>query len=88
MHVTVVVSAEQHSVVEVGACTFRPGSDVVGFAPAGWSFASGERAAAVAVGECFALCWCVESLFAAEVEDLVFRAEYGGQDAGVAGELA
>ena len=84
----VVVSAEEDSVVEGGFSAVCPGAYVVGFAPAGWSFASGERAAAVAVGECFALCGCVESLFAAEVEDLVFRAEYGGQDACVAGELA
>jgi hypothetical protein len=64
----VVVLAEQHTPVEVGAPACRVVVDVVGFAPGGWSFAAGPEAAAVADREGDPLVAGEQSLFPAEVE--------------------
>jgi len=59
--------------------------DVVGFAPAGWSVAVAELAAAVAGGDADALSAAEESVFPAEVEDLALGVELDGDDPGGAG---
>jgi len=57
---------------------------VMTLAPAGWSVAAGERAAAVAEDEGSAEWSGDQAGLSAEVEGLAGAAEHGGDDAGVA----
>ncbi|MBG6107738.1 hypothetical protein [Frigoribacterium sp. CG_9.8] len=62
------VSAKQDSIGKVGAAVVSgPEHDVVAFAPGWWSVAAGEHASAVSDGQCSALLFCIEALFAADV---------------------
>ena len=82
-----VVFAEEQSVGDVGAAVVSgPVLDVVGFAPGGWSVASGPEAAAVAFGEGGALAWGEESVFAPDVEGVAVAVEDDGDGALGAGE--
>ena len=82
-----VVFAEEQSVGDVGAAVVSgPVLDVVGFAPGGWSVASGPEAAAVAFGEGGALAWGEESVFAPDVEGVAVAVEDDGDRALGAGE--
>ena len=83
-----VVAAEQDGVVEVGGAAVGPVVDVVGVAPARWSVAAGEGAAAVAQHEGASERAGDEAALSADVEDLAGAAEDGGEDGGVAGEAA
>ena len=86
VHEHVVVSAEQDSAVCVRrAVVSNPVVDMVGFAPAGWSVAVAELAAAVAGGDGYCLSAAEESVFPAEVEDLALGVELDGDDPGGAG---
>ena len=80
VEVSVVVAAEQDGVVEAGGAAVGPVPDVVGVAPAGWSVAAGERAAAVAQHQGAAQRPGDEAALSADVEDLAGAAEDGGQD--------
>jgi len=84
----VMSGAKQNAVGEVGVAAHRPRPHVVGFGPAGWSVASGEGAAAVAMGQRDALRDGEESLLPPDVEGLAITAEDDRQDTGFAGELA
>lgn len=81
----VVVSAEEDSVVDVGAAVISfPVLDVVGFGPGGWAVASGSHASAVSGGQCDALTVGEESLFAPDVDGLAVGVDGDGDGAGVA----
>ena len=64
---SVVVAAEQDSVVQIGCSVVEPGFDVVGFGPARWPVTIWECTTEVAVGEGPALGWRVEALGTAKV---------------------
>ena len=67
VNLSVVVSAKQDPVVQIGCSVVDPGFDVVGFGPAGRAVTVGERTTKIAVGECSSLGRRVESLGAAKV---------------------
>src|SRR5680860_1402511 len=85
---SVVVSAEQSSVFDVGGSALGPRDVVVGVAHRGWPVAVLGGAALVADGHPDALGFAVEAAFAADVEDLRLRAEDDRDDPGGTGQSA
>ena len=86
VQVSVVVAAEEDGVGQAGGAAVGPVVDVVGVAPARWSVAAGERAAAVAEDEGASERPGDEAALSPDVEDLAGAAEDDGQQGGVAGE--
>ena len=64
---SVVVAAEQDSVVQIGCSVVEPGFDVVGFGPAWWPVTVWERTTEIPMGEGPSLGRAVESLGATKV---------------------
>jgi hypothetical protein len=82
----VVVAAEQHSPVEVGASAVPPMVDMVRFSPGGWAFTPGPHAPTVADGEGDPLPSGEQPLFTTEVERVSGVVEHDGLHPVGAGE--
>lgn len=82
----VVTGAEESALIDRGGSSLGPGVVVVDVAQPGWSVTAPGGAVVVACGDRGALSAGVESLGAAEVEDLAGAGQDGGDEAGSAGQ--
>ena len=85
---SVVVSAEQHQVVQVGPPAVGPGNQVMGVGPARRPITVGIAASVVSHVQGAPECSGGESAGAAGIEDLTAAAEHQRQDLGIARQSA
>jgi len=88
VHEQVVMSTEQHAIVDRCCAAAGPLEDVVGFAPTGRAFAAGPTASAISHSQCCALTGRKQALSAANIEYFAATVERDGQPAGIADHAA